>query len=91
MSGATGGRLAGTLVAGPIGIVSGGALGGLYGGLAGSLVGVGQPDQALERLAHQLATGKVLVIVEAAGLDTRDAADDVMRANGGHVEHKPVF
>ena len=37
------------------------------------------------------AEGKVLVVVEAPNLASREQADAVMRDNGGRVQHKPFF
>jgi hypothetical protein len=74
-----------------MGLVSGGVLGLLYGGLAGALGGSGSPDRTLEQLSKHLAEGKVLVVVDAPSLESRDKADAVMHANGGRVEHKPFF
>lgn len=85
------GAVAGAIVMGPIGLVSGGVLGGLYGSVGGAIAGAGGPDRMLERLSQELAKGKVLVIVEAPSLDSRDKADAAMRASGGRVEHKPFF
>lgn len=78
-------------VAGPMGLIPGGVLGALYGSVGGALAGSAGPDRRLERLSKQLAAGKILVIVEAPSLACRDSADAAMRANGGHVEHKPFF
>ena len=85
------GAAIGAVAVGPIGLVSGGVLGAVYGGLGGALAGSGSPDRSLERLSKQLAAGKVLVIVEAPSLASRDKADAAMRASGGRVEHKPFF
>jgi hypothetical protein len=48
-------------------------------------------DRNLQRLSERLAEGKVLVIVEAPDLASREKADATMRAHGAHVEHKPFF
>ncbi len=85
------GAITGAAVMGPFGLVSGGALGALYGAVGGALAGSGSPDRNLEQLSKQLAEGKVLVVVEATGLESRDKADAAMRACGGRVEHKPFF
>jgi hypothetical protein len=85
------GALEGALVMGPMGLVSGGVLGAVYGGIAGALGGAAAPDRTLEALSKHLAEGKILVVVEAPSLESRDKADAAMRANGGRVEHKPFF
>jgi hypothetical protein len=85
------GALEGALVMGPLGLVSGGVLGAVYGGIAGALAGSGSPDRTLEALSKHLAEGKVLVVVDAPSLESRDKADAAMHANGGRVEHKPFF
>ncbi len=85
------GAIEGALVMGPMGLVSGGVLGALYGGVAGGIAGSGSPDRTLERLSKHLAEGKVLVVVDAPSLESRDKADAAMHANGGRVEHKPFF
>jgi hypothetical protein len=85
------GAITGALVMGPVGLVSGGVLGALYGTVGGALAGAGSPDRNLERLSEHLAAGKVLLVVEAPGLEARDKADAAMRASGGRVEHKPFF
>jgi len=85
------GAIVGAVVMGPIGLLSGGALGALYGGVGGALAGSSGPDRTLERLSKQLADGKILVIVEAPSLESRDKADAAVRASGGRVEHKPFF
>ncbi len=85
--GAAAGAIAGAL----LGLLSGGALGAFYGVFGGALAGAATPDRSLEKLSKELATGKVLVVVEAPSLACRERADAVMRAQGGHVEHKPFF
>ena len=85
------GAIAGAVVMGPFGLASGGMLGALYGAVGGALAGSGSPDRNLEQLSKHLAEGKVLVVVEATSLESRDKADAAMRARGGRVEHKPFF
>jgi hypothetical protein len=85
------GAAIGAAAVGPVGLISGGALGALYGGIGGAIAGSSAPDRKLERLSKHLATGKVLVVVEAPNLDCQDKADAAMRAHGGEVEHKPFF
>jgi hypothetical protein len=85
------GAVAGAVVMGPAGLVSGGAMGALYGGLTGALVGSGAPDRNLDGLSKHLAEGKVLVVVEAPNLISREKADAAMLARGARVEHKPFF
>lgn len=85
------GAIAGAIVVGPIGLLSGAALGAVYGGIGGVIAGSGAPDRTLNRLSAHLAEGKVLLIVEAPSLMCRDKADDLMRAHGGHVEHKALL
>jgi len=85
------GAIAGTLAIGPLGLISGGALGALYGSIGGALAGAGAPDRTIERLSKQLAEGRTLVVVEAPSFESQEKADEVMRANGGRVEHKPFF
>jgi hypothetical protein len=85
------GAAIGAAILGPLGLVGGGVLGALVGVIGGSLAGSGAPDRGLEKLSKQLAEGKVLVIVEAPDLASREAADAAMRSHGGHVEHKPFF
>ncbi len=85
------GAITGAAVMGPVGLVSGGALGTLYGGVAGALAGSGAPDRNLDALSKHLAEGKVLVVVEAPSMGSREKADAAMRANGARVEHKPFF
>jgi hypothetical protein len=85
------GAITGAVVMGPIGLVSGGVLGALYGTVGGAIAGSSAPDRNLEQLSKQLAQGKVLVVVDATSLESRDRADAAMRAAGGRVEHKPFF
>jgi len=85
------GAAIGSAIVGPVGLVAGGALGALLGAIGGAVAGAELPDRSLEKLSRQLADGKVLVIVEAPTLASRDAADDAMRARGALVEHRPFF
>jgi len=85
------GAITGAVVMGPIGLVSGGVMGALYGTVGGALAGSGFPDRNLEQLSKHLAEGKVLVVVEAPSLESRDKADAAMQARGARVEHKPFF
>ncbi len=85
------GAAIGTALVGPVGLVAGGALGALLGAIGGAVAGAEVPDRKLEKLSRQLADGKVLVIVEAPTLASREAADAAMRARGALVEHRPFF
>jgi hypothetical protein len=85
------GAIAGAVTMGPVGLISGGALGALYGGMGGAIAGAGAPDHTLERLSKELASGKVLIVVEASSVEARDRADSIIREHGGHVDHKPFF
>lgn len=85
------GAITGAVVMGPFGLASGGMLGALYGAVGGAIAWSGSPDRNLEQLSKQLAQGKVLVVVEATSLESRDTADTAMLACGGRVEHKPFF
>jgi hypothetical protein len=75
-----------------IGAIGGGvALGTMFGGIAGAIGGSGAPDRMLSKLSKGLAAGKILVVVEAPDFASRDRADAVLAANGGSVQHKPLF
>lgn len=88
------GAITGAILMGPLGLAAIGgaaAVGVLYGAVAGALGGSAGPDRALEALAAELKTGKILVTVEAPSLLLREQADAAMLASGGRVEHKPLF
>jgi hypothetical protein len=85
------GASVGAALMGPMGLVSGGVMGALYGVIGGALAGLSGPDRTLENLSKHLSEGKVLVVVEAPDLASREQADTVMRGNGGRVQHKPFF
>ncbi len=85
------GAAAGAAAMGPIGLASGGALGAAFGLMSGAIAGSSGPDRRLTQFSKELADGKVLVVVESPSFAYQDRADGAMRANRGHVEHKPFF
>ena len=102
-TGALSGFANGAALGGVLGAVAGGLLLGIaaaplavagasaiFGGFAGALGGTGHPEPLLERLAQQVAEGKVLLIAEAPDLESQARAHAAMQAHGGTVEDSPT-
>jgi uncharacterized membrane protein len=84
------GAVVGGVVVGPAGAGLGAVAGALGGGIMGSVAGAGAGDPRLEALEPDLATGHVLLAVEASGWTGEETAEALVERNGGRVTHRTV-
>jgi hypothetical protein len=88
--GAAAGAVVGGLVLGPAGAGLGAIAGTLFGLVGGGIVGSHAPEHRLAQLTGELRAGHVILAVEPEGLRDEESAEDIVRRNGGRVEHRAL-
>ncbi|MFO0556083.1 MAG: DUF1269 domain-containing protein [Polyangiaceae bacterium] len=96
LAGAAIGVLAGGILFAPLGMLAGGLLftttaGTAAGALTGLLAGASDADPTFARLAAQVDSGQVLVVVEPPNPDAAAAAERVLRRHHAHVVHRHLL
>lgn len=61
-------------------------VGALSCGLGGALMGSSSPDPHLDRLAHAMRRGKVILTVDVPGKNAEERAMEIVRAHGAAIE-----
>lgn len=84
------GALVGTLVAGPIGLLIGGALAGGGGALAAKLIDTGIPSRVVGELGELTAPGQTVLALLISDIAGMAVIEELRRFQGAHVVYAQV-